>query len=305
MTLAEVWGVFCLHLHAAGRSPQTVRSYHARFRQFVSHPEIEPNMEMCQITPELLDRFAASLRDPVRQLSDASRLGYIQTLKTFFAFAHRRGYVGTDVGADLSRPKLNHDARGRLMSVPDLYRMLDVASDAAAQGRPRDLALVMFLADTGCRRGEAAGLVLSCLRLDKLEATVSGKTGIRDVDYTAATAAALKMWLDVRRPAEHDYVFTGQGNANMGGPLNPRALNDILHRLAHRAGVRGRYNPQSLRHLVGQTWTDRVNLELVRMKLGHSSVTTTAMFYAHQDMERVKAATGLNSLLNHYGGSND
>ncbi|MCA9936814.1 MAG: tyrosine-type recombinase/integrase, partial [Anaerolineales bacterium] len=259
-----------------------------------------------------LDRWAASLRDtqvvyadhptrkPVqRPMSDSSRLGYIQDVKALFAFCFRRGYVGRDASADLERPKISHSARNKVMPVQDLYRLLDAAQELAENGKPRDLALLMFLADTGARRGEAVSLRLRNLDLEGLEAHVTGKTGERPVDFTAKTAEALRVWLAIRGELGHDYVFTGQGAKNQGQPLKADAINSIFKRLGKRAGVQ-RCNPQAIRHLVGQSWTDRVNLELVRMKLGHASVTTTAMFYAHQDMERVKAATQLHSLLNSF-----
>lgn len=78
----------------------------------------------------------------------------------------------------------------------------------------------------------------------------------------------------------------------------PQAISQIFKRLAKKAGVNGSTNPHALRHLVGQTWADNVNLELVGLKLGHQSVVTTAMYCANQDRARVKAATELHSLLN-------
>ncbi len=312
LTITEAMDKYLTHLAAADRSPRTLRAYRTHWQSLLAYPEIQPDMSIADITPELLDRWAASLRAPgvyannhyrraeERPLSDSSRLAYIQSVKSLLAFCWRRGYLERDPAADLRRPRINHSARNKVMSVQDLYRMLDVAQAAAADGRPRDLALLMFMADTGCRRGEAANLRLRDLHLADLEAHVTGKTGERLVDYTHKTADALAIWQAMRGEHSHDYVFTGQGIRNSGKPLGGDAIDSIFKRLASRAGVRGRANPQALRHLVGQSWTDAVNLELVRMKLGHASVTTTAMFYAHQDTSRVKAATQLHSLLNRW-----
>lgn len=297
-TLGQAIDQFLLHLHAAGRSPQTIKSYRLRFRRLLAYPEFMEWQPLTAVTPEMLDRYGADLREA--DLSDASRLAYIQTAKTFFSFCHRRGYISRDPGVDLERPKLNHDARNRVMARQDLYRLLDLASAQARRGNPRNLAILMFMADTGCRRGELTSLTMRNLRLDDLEATVTGKTGSRAVDYTDKTANVMRSWLDVRPDVPHDFVFIGQGQKNDGQPLLPGALNSLFKRMGKRAGVQGRCNPQAVRHLVGQSWTDAVNLELVRMKLGHASITTTAMFYTHQDMTRVKAATALHSVINSY-----
>jgi site-specific recombinase XerD len=71
-----------------------------------------------------------------------------------------------------------------------------------------------------------------------------------------------------------------------------------LKRLSEKIEGIVRFNPQSIRHRVGQAWIDKgANLELVRQKLGHADITTTAMFYANQDRERVKRATKKYSIL--------
>jgi integrase len=321
-TLDQAIEKFLIHLDAADRSPATITAYRARFRRFLAYEEISGDMPLEAITPELLDRWAASLREkrrlyadhryrePVeRPLSDATRLAYIQTAKTLLAFCHRRGYLDRDVGADLERPHVDHKATNKVMPLQTLYRMLDAAQEKAQaeDGNARDLALLMFAADTGARRGEIVSLRIDNLRLEQLEADVIGKTGRRPVDYTEETADVLRLWLQERPDVDHDYVFTGSMagySRNRGGPLSPDAVNSIFRRLAKTAGVTGKCNPQAVRHLVGQQWTDRVNLELVRQKLGHRSVTTTAMFYAHQDMSRVKAATKLHSVLNGYRNGN-
>jgi integrase len=73
--------------------------------------------------------------------------------------------------------------------------------------------------------------------------------------------------------------------------MKSEGIHRVFKRLGEAAGVKGRYNPHALRHLVGQRFTDEGNLELARQKLNHSSIHVTAMFYAHQDRERVQKAT--------------
>jgi len=180
------------------------------------------------------------------------------------------------------------------MAVEDLARLVAVAEKRAEAGKPRDLALLLFLVETGCRAGEAASLRISWLRLETGDGIVEGKTGERAVDFTGVTVAALRAWLAVRPAVDDDCVWVGQ----RGGCLSARGIYEVLRRLGREAGVEGRFNPHAIRHLVGQSWSDRVNLELVRQKLGHQDIHTTAMFYSNQDRERVKAATQKLSLVN-------
>jgi integrase/recombinase XerD len=180
------------------------------------------------------------------------------------------------------------------MAVGDLARLVAAAEARADAGKPRDLALLLFLVETGCRVGEAASLRLDWLDLEKGDGLVEGKTDRRAVDFTAVTTVAMRAWLAMRPATEHAFVWVGR----YGKALSASGIYQVLRRLAREAGVKGRFNPHSIRHLVGQSWTDEVSLELARQKLGHSTVLTTAMFYSHQDRARVKAATQRLSLVN-------
>ena len=71
----------------------------------------------------------------------------------------------------------------------------------------------------------------------------------------------------------------------------------IFGRLSKKAGVKGRFDPHSIRHLVGQYWTDETNLALAQVKLGHRDMSTTGRFYAHQDRARIKEWTKRLTLL--------
>jgi site-specific recombinase XerD len=291
--------LFIKHLIGAGRKPETIKTYRIRFGLFQQHPGFAGSVPVSQFTPEDLDNWAASLTLREGGLSDSSRLGYIQAIKTLFAFCHRRGYIPRDPARDLVRPRINHTARNKVMAHQTLFALLDHAWKKARNGNPRDLAIMLLLADTGMRRKELVNIKINDLNLDQLEVHITeGKTGERLADYTEGTREVIKLWLQSRPDVPHDYLFTTHQNSfsEPGKQLSPDTVNSIMRRLASTAKIGGRHNPHSLRHLVGQWLTDRLgNLEIVRQKLGHRSITTTARFYAHQDISRVKAATALHS----------
>jgi integrase len=191
------------------------------------------------------------------------------------------------------------------MDPVDLLLIVAEAEKRAKAGRPRDLALVLFAADTGCRRGEIRSLRISNLDLDKMEASVRGKNmgeeNDREVEFSEGSAQALQDWLAVRPKVDHDYVFVSLSTDHnlYGEPLGVNGIYAVFKRLAKASGVKGLYNPHAIRHLVGQHFTDTTNLELARQKLGHSDISVTADFYAHQDRDRVKRATRRHSLLKH------
>lgn len=310
MTIDQAADLFLLFISGRGRSKTTVNFYR---RYLVEWQRGICVANLADVTPELLDEWAAGLRgerlmfpnhrrpntpNQTRPYSPHTVAGLIGVVKTFIGFCAARGYVQSNVAAHLRKPGLSHQARNRAMRVQDLYRMLDVAG-------VRDRAMLLFMADTGARRGEVVGLRVGALDLDGLCGEVVGKTGRRPVEFTATTANWLRLWLTERAAigAEGDRVFVGTFETawqSYGQPLGNSGINAIFQRLAKRAGVTGPASPHALRHLVGQHLAGRVNLELVRLKLGHQSITTTAMYYANQDRSHVAAATQMHSLLNDY-----
>ena len=270
---------FLLFLEAGGRSSRTLQSYEQRVGYLLAFLGERGIVEVEVVQPGDLDAYVVGLRR--RELSPSSIAGYIQAVKTFFAWCVRRGYLERSPAEHLKKPRLEHGGRSKAMDRGDLGRLL------AAAVQPRDLAVLLFLADTGCRVGELVKLKLADVNLGECEARVNGKSGGRQVDFTERTVRAVEAWLTVRDgPEETLFGMTGNG------------VRLMLRRLGARAGVTGRVNPHSIRHLVGQAWLDDgANLEIVRQKLGHKDIQVTAMFYSHQDRTRVKAASGKYSLV--------
>jgi len=164
----------------------------------------------------------------------------------------------------------------------------------AVSAAARDVAIVRFIASTGCRSGEAASVRISDVNMTRREARVTGKSGPRAVDFDLSTCNALATWLDEHPNTGSGYLFVALRPPHT--PATPGMIYQLFRRLAQAANVDGRFNPHALRHLVGQTWTDETNLELTRQKLGHRDITTT-MVYANQDRGRLKEATDRISIL--------
>jgi site-specific recombinase XerD len=306
---------FLLSLEANDRSRATIDTYAWRVGHFLEFIETRDLVRLEAIGPEEVDVWAVSLRRQERRYADhpwrpaergklsaATIAGRIQAVKAFFVFCVERGYVERSPAHHLRRPRINQSVNGRnskAMDPDDLASMLAVAEAKAKLGKPRDVALLCFLADTGCRVGELVSLTVDSLHLPAMDAVLNGKTGPVTVDFGGRTAEALRAWLDVRPDVRHRFVFTSLSNDpdSRGQPLTEVGVYQVLRRLAAKAGVRGRFNPHSVRHLVGQLFTDKANLELARRKLNHNQISTTADFYSHQDRERLKAATERFSLV--------
>jgi site-specific recombinase XerD len=276
-------GEFLTYLRANGRRPATLEMYDEGLRPLANR---FVGMAIRDITPRMIDQWVVSLGG---HYAAATVSMFVRQTKYFFRFCVTRGYLESTPAGHLKALKAGRVSSDKIIRQPDLDAMIGYAKQ---QGLIREFCWLMFLADTGARTGEMQSIDLVDLDLVRCEATVRGKTGERILDYTPATGQALAAWLTIRPATDPQALFTTRR-----GRVSHAA---IYHRLGDIAGALGitRFNPHSIRHRVGQAWTDQgASLELVRLKLGHADVTTTARFYTHQDHERVKAASARYSLV--------
>ncbi|QLD84791.1 site-specific integrase [Natronomonas halophila] len=181
---------------------------------------------------------------------------------------------------------------------------VEAMRDAAHEGRhgPRDDAIVTLLYGTGLRRGEIAQVDRDMLDLEEEQLRIpSGIQKDYPNDNTPSPATFdLDPSGDLRTVRTHrvylsdhdgdDALFPSQKSPRMTG----KAINDVVKRLAERAGVEpytyaGRGSAKdvtahTLRHSVAWRmlrYEDRNTLYDVRNRLRHSSILTTERKYDH------------------------
>ncbi|MCA9875468.1 MAG: tyrosine-type recombinase/integrase [Anaerolineales bacterium] len=277
MLISDVTVKFLLYLEAKGDRPRTLETYDQRLRLFSEETGVT---EIEDVTAEVIDFWVVGMRR--RGLAKSTVNNRLRDVKTFFKWCVLRGYLAASPANHLAIKGRWSQTVVKAMDKDDLKLILGTADNA------RDVALIRFMASTGCRSGEVASVKLRDTDLDKCEAWVTGKTGGRTVDFNRDTRAVLSAWLNEHPNPGSGFVFVSLRAPY--DPITPGTIYQLFRRLAKTAGVDGRFNPHSVRHLVGQVWTDETNLELTRQKLGHRDISTT-MVYANQDRSRLKAAT--------------
>lgn len=176
----------------------------------------------------------------------------------------------------------------------------------------RNDAIIELLYATGIRVAELAGLDLADIDFSSRTLRVTGKGNKqRVVPFGVPACRALDRWLTegrglltARRQARSagsagsgdrhkadgkgsvqdtgEAVFLGE----RGGRINQRQVRDIVHKLAHQAGVPD-ISPHALRHSAATHLLDGgADLREVQEMLGHSSLATTQR-YTHVSMEQL------------------
>ncbi len=141
-----------------------------------------------------------------------------------------------------------------VLSIDDAKALLKACKGPLFEDR-RDEALIRFMFDTGCRRGEVASMqVGNALDLHEGRALVTGKTGPRWVAFGPATGAALYRYIRVRRSRAHgtDALWLGRKGALLGN-----GVYQLLARRFKEAGVDVGKRAHVFRHTFSHMWQAR------------------------------------------------
>lgn len=275
-----------------GRSEHTRRAYRADLRSlFAFLDERAPGAGLEALSlPLLRSWLAAQSAGGAARTTLARRTSAV---KTFTAWAARRGLIAADPAARLQVPR----ARRTLPSVlrQDQARAaLEAADLGAEQGDPlalRDRLIVEMLYATGIRVSELCGLDIDDVDTGNRVVRVLGKGNKqRTVPFGKPASAALAAWLDAGRPA---LATADSGPALLLGPrgrrLDPRQARTVVHQTVAAVDGAPDIGPHGLRHSAATHLLEGgADLRVVQELLGHSTLATTQL-YTHVTVARLRA----------------
>ncbi|HLS48836.1 MAG TPA: tyrosine-type recombinase/integrase [Actinomycetaceae bacterium] len=281
-----------------GLSPHTVRAYVrdvAALLEFAAEAPETPTREVLASLdlPRLRSWLAKQAGEGKARATLARRAA---AARSFSSWAHRRGWLTSDVGQRLLSPSPDNRVP-QVLAEDEVIALLEHAASEAAEPGPtrvaalRTWAVAEMLYATGVRVSELVTLDLDDVDDGQRTIRVVGKGNIeRVVPYGVPAGRAMGAWLAEGRgrlstPASPPALFLGQ----RGGRLGVRAVRDHLDRLARRAGLRD-VAPHLLRHSAAtHLLAGGSDLRTVQEVLGHSSLATTQR-YTHVTPERLRAA---------------
>ena len=206
-----------------------------------------------------------------RDLAKATQATYLKMVKVFFNW--------------LASNRLLSESPARLLRVGETFspvdkekamtdRELNLSLDMAKRN-PRDLALILFLADTGGRVGGAAGLKWSHIDFEHRTAFVTEKgQEARPVSFGVVCARALQALKESLPETAGPYVFSSTDR-----PIRASSLSRIVRRICVRAGGRS-LGGHSLRHRKGHQLAYALTPPTLAARvMGHSKPETTLSAY--------------------------
>ena len=275
-----------------GRSDHTRRAYLGDLRslfEFLAQRDPDSGLRGLSM-PVLRSWLAAQAAAGAARTTLARRTSAV---KTFTAWAVRRGLIADDPAVRLQVPK----ARRALPAVLRQDQALDAmaaATSGAQQGDPlalRDRLILEMLYATGIRVSELCGLDIDDVDTARRLLRVLGKGNRqRTVPYGQPAHAALTTWLADGRPA---LAAPASGAAlllgSRGRRLDPRQARTVVHQTMAAVSGAPDIGPHGLRHSAATHLLEGgADLRVVQELLGHSSLATTQL-YTHVTVARLRA----------------
>lgn len=275
-------------------APRTVESYRRTLDELEAYLVTEGYpADASRLRKEHLRAFLSRLWGSANGPSTLGRK--VATIRSFFRFLLRRGFIERNPAATLRAPKI---ARGlpRFLSVDDMFRVLDAPVEdpqRASELTIRDRAILELLYGSGLRVSELASLRIGDASLETRTVRVVGKGGKeRIAPFGGPCGDALGSWLAERqmlisaKTVPRDMLFLGV----RGTPLSVRQVQNIVRRYGALGAGRGDLHPHALRHSCATHLLDAgADLRGIQELLGHSSLSTTQR-YTHVSIDHLMAA---------------
>ncbi len=215
----------------------------------------------------------------------------LATLRSFYKFCLRRGYVQSHPLASIRTPKqdkrlpkfLELEQINKLLATPDTNTLLG----------SRDRAMLEVLFSTGVRVSELVDLNFADIDFEGGTIRVRGKGKKQRTTPIGPTAiAAVRRYLELRRADARSASF--DQNAlfvnKHGQRLSTRSVRRKLDKYLAECGLDPNISPHTLRHsFATHMLNNGADLRSVQELLGHQSLSTTQI-YTHLTTPRLKQA---------------
>jgi len=303
---------FTEHLQTQDLSPNTVEAYGrdvTRFSKWLTE-RVGENVPPVEVTTFDVQKYRDHLVDLGRKPATVNRR--LAGLRAFFDWAVEAGEAASNPAADVNGVEQSRRVP-KSLDGQDVYRLQreaaaqrQLAEAKAGEGNVtptvvyarRDEALLNLFLYTGLRVGEAAALRLDDVILNERSGRVIVRAGkgrkYREIPLHKEARKALAAYLAVRpeggdkQHPKDDHFFLGQR-----GPLRERGMQMRLAALGEAAGVE--VTPHMLRHTFATRMLREADVDLVMVStlLGHSDVTTTAIYTQPNEADLAEAVERL------------
>ncbi len=268
--------MFIRHLEIErGVSVHTIRAYRKDLDEFSENVKTVPDkIDMMDVRGFIAEQIGKGLN----KITVSRRLS---SIRSFFKFLHREGYIKSNPAKLVSNPKVPK-LLPRFLSVDDVFSLIE-KPEGMGFIPARDRAILELLYSSGLRVAELSGINTDDINIRESLVKIRGKGNKeRIVPVGSKAIDALKSYTIER------ILLKSKDNAlflnRLGTRLTDRGVRRIVVKYAKALSIQGRIGPHTLRHTFASHLLQAgADLRVIQELLGHSSLSTTQK-YTHLDI---------------------
>ncbi len=266
-------------------SRNTVLSYKRDLLKLESYLYEEGITELTGVTSTVLQSYVLQMEKGGFAAATVSR--NIASVKAFFHFLARKGYIPEDVAEDLKAPKIEKKMP-EILTTDEVNRLLDQPKGSTPKDI-RDRAMLELLYATGIRVSELISLKLSDVNFQVGYIICRDARKERVVPFGTPAKRALTDYVKNARglmlaDQESDVLFTNCS----GQPMSRQGFWKLVKYYARKAGITADITPHTLRHSFAAHLVENgADLRSVQEMLGHSDISTTQI-YANMSQNKLR-----------------
>lgn len=262
-------------------SPHTILNYIKDLDDFISGLG---GKELQGIDYLTIRKYLAAMTN--RGLSKKTIARRLSSLRTFFRFLYRDGYISSNPVSGVSTPKLDKKLPVFLDEVK-VVKFITAPSTKNISGL-RDKAILETLYSTGIRVSELVGINIPDVDFISGLIKVLGKGRVERLTPIGDKAiSAIRQYLDARNKqgwGRQTALFLNK----FGKRITDRSIRRIVDKYIKAIAIKDKISPHSLRHSFATHLLNKgADLRSVQELLGHKNLSTTQI-YTHVSAERLK-----------------
>jgi len=259
-------------------SPHTVKNYLADLKEF---SKALPG----EIDYLAVRKFLGFLRG--RSLSKRSIARKLSSLRTFFRFLQKDGYIKQNPVIAMSTPKTDKKLPA-FLDEKSVLKLIEAPDEKSFLGA-RDRAILETLYGAGIRVSELVGIDMAHVDAIGTVVKVLGKGRKERIAPVGDKAiSAIRKYMEYRNEKaekEQKALFLNK----FGRRLTNENVRRIVDKHIRKLGKSGHVSPHTLRHSFATHLLNRgADLRSVQELLGHKNLSTTQI-YTHVTTERLKS----------------
>lgn len=307
-TFSQFIDTFLKLRDAEGMSPNTIYQDRRKLKNIAKR---FGDLKISQISESMLTKYLLDLQETENKKYQTLKNTYFE-LKMFFADAVKHHIIDVSPMEKIKAPKMSKEERMKSKATEDKAFDEETMQKILRYAQEDSLFLytiIVLMLDTGCRRGEIAGLKWKNVNLETGEILIDNnrvyvgqgktidtapKTGrSRTIILNPQALAVMKKWRAeqaqdlFKHGVSSEYVFHGKDYVSA---ISPDTINSDFINFAKRHNLKN-FHPHALRHTMATlSIANGADVVSVSKKLGHANVAMTLNVYSHANMEAQKRA---------------